>query len=240
MNKSWTIKEVEHWRIDAFELWCWRRLLGIPWTVRRSNQSIPKGNQPWIFTGRTDAEALILWPLDAKSGLTGKDPDVGKDWRQEGKEVTGDENVRKHHWLNAHEFNQTLEGNGGQRNFVCYSPWGCKETVKIWWLNNILFFFHPKTLSPVPLSLYCWSWLEGFSPQPVLILWHKMVSFKWMQFCHWPPGVAADPTGIRAQSHKTVLTSDASYKNCIPSYLYSVDLVTKSEVPTIPFPSVQE
>ena len=51
MNKSWTIKEVEHWRIDAFELWCWRRLLGIPWTVRRSNQSIPKGNQPWIFIG---------------------------------------------------------------------------------------------------------------------------------------------------------------------------------------------
>ena len=67
-----TIKKAEHRRIDAFELWCWRRLLRVPWTARK--------NQPWIFIGRTDAEteAPILWPHDAKNWLTGKDPDTGK------------------------------------------------------------------------------------------------------------------------------------------------------------------
>ena len=79
-REIWTIKEAKHWKIDAFELWCWKRLLRVPWTARRSNQ--PKGNQPWIFTGRTDAktEAPILWPPDTKSWLIGKDPDAGKDW----------------------------------------------------------------------------------------------------------------------------------------------------------------
>ena len=86
-RKLSTIKEVECQRIDAFELWCRRRLLRIPWTARRSNQSTPKGNQSWIFIGRTDAEAKvpILWPPDAKNWLTGKDPDAGKDWGQEEK-----------------------------------------------------------------------------------------------------------------------------------------------------------
>ena len=65
--ESWTIKKDEHQRIDAFELWCWRRLLRVPWTARRSNQCILKGNQSWIFIGRTDAkaEAPILWPPNA-------------------------------------------------------------------------------------------------------------------------------------------------------------------------------
>ena len=75
----WTIKKAEHQRIDAFALWCWRRLLRVPWTARRSNHH--KGNQSWIFIGRTDAEAEIpvLWPPDAKNWLIGKDPDAGKD-----------------------------------------------------------------------------------------------------------------------------------------------------------------
>ena len=84
--ESWTIKKAENWRIDAFELWCWRRLLRVPWTARRSNQSIFKEkNHSWIFIGRTDAKAEtpILWPPDVKSWLSWKDPDVGKDWRQE-------------------------------------------------------------------------------------------------------------------------------------------------------------
>ena len=80
--ESWTTKK-EHQRIDAFELWCWRRFLRVPWTERRSNQSVnPKRNQPWIFIGRTVAEALILWPPDAKRQFIGKDPDAEKDWRQ--------------------------------------------------------------------------------------------------------------------------------------------------------------
>ena len=85
--ESWTIKKVECWRIEAFELWCWRRLLRVPWTARRSNQSIPKGNQFWIFIGRTGAEAEvpILRPPDVNSQLIGKDPNAGKDWRQKEK-----------------------------------------------------------------------------------------------------------------------------------------------------------
>ena len=62
---------------------CQRRLSRVPWTARRSNQSIAKGNQSWIFNGRTDAEAPIFWPPDRKNWLTGEDPDAGKDWRQE-------------------------------------------------------------------------------------------------------------------------------------------------------------
>ena len=63
--ESWTIKNAKHQRIDAFELWCWRRLLRVPWTARRSNQSILKGDQSWVFTGRTDVEAKtpVLWPI---------------------------------------------------------------------------------------------------------------------------------------------------------------------------------
>ena len=67
--ESWTIEKAERQRIDAFEQWCWRRFLRVPWTERRSNPVHPKGNQSWVFTGRTDAEAetTILWPPDAKS-----------------------------------------------------------------------------------------------------------------------------------------------------------------------------
>ena len=66
---SWTIKRAEHQRTHAFELWCWRRLLRVPWTARRSNQSNPKGDQSWVFIGRTDVEAEtpVLWPPDVKS-----------------------------------------------------------------------------------------------------------------------------------------------------------------------------
>ena len=88
-----------------------------------------KGNQPWIFIGRTDAEtqALILWPPDVKSWLTGKDPDAGKDWRQE-KGMTEDEMVGWHHWLNGHEFEQTPGDSEGQGSLACCSPWGLQES----------------------------------------------------------------------------------------------------------------
>ena len=103
--ESWTIKKAACWRIDAFELWCWRRLLRVPWTARRSNQSILKEISPgyslkdWCW-----AETPILWPSDAKSWLIWKDPVTGKDWRQEKKGMTEDEIVGWHHWLNGHEF----------------------------------------------------------------------------------------------------------------------------------------
>ena len=107
--ESWTIKKPEHWRIDAFELWCWRTLFGVTWTSRRSNQSNPQGNQSWIFIGRTEAEAKasILWPHDVKTQLIRKHPDAEKDWKQEEKGTTEDETVGWHHWLNGHVFEQT-------------------------------------------------------------------------------------------------------------------------------------
>ena len=101
--ESWTIKKAGRWRFDAFELWCWRKLLRVPWTARRSNQLIL--NQSWIFIGRTDAEAEapILWSPDVKNWLIWKDTDAGKDWRWEEKGTTEDEMVEWHHWLDGHE-----------------------------------------------------------------------------------------------------------------------------------------
>ena len=89
----------------------------------------PKGNQSWIFIGRTDVEAEtpIFWPPDAKNWLIWKDPDAGKDWRWEEKGVTEDEVVRWHHWLNGHEFEWTLGVGDEQGGLVCRSPWGRKE-----------------------------------------------------------------------------------------------------------------
>ena len=80
----------------------------------------PKGNHPWIFVGRTDveAEASILWPLDAKSQLIAKDPDAEKDWRQEEEEVAEDEMVGWHHWFNGYEFEQTLKDRGAWHTAV--------------------------------------------------------------------------------------------------------------------------
>ena len=111
--ESWTIRKAEHWRFDTFELWYWRRLLRVPWTARRFNQSILKEISPDslyssipIFIGRIDAEAetRILWPPDAKNWLIWKDPYVGKDWRQEERGTTEDEMAEWHHRLNGHEF----------------------------------------------------------------------------------------------------------------------------------------
>ena len=84
MNESWTIKKAEHQRIDAFELWCWRRLLSLL-DCKEIKPVNPKGNQPWIFIGKTDAEAKapILWPPDVNSWCIRKDPKAGKYWRQE-------------------------------------------------------------------------------------------------------------------------------------------------------------
>ena len=89
-----------------------------------------KGNQPWIFIGRTDAEseAPMLWPPDVKSRLTGKDPDVGKDWKQEEKGTTEDSIIGWHHWLNGDEFEQTQGDSEGQRSLECCSSWGHKES----------------------------------------------------------------------------------------------------------------
>ena len=107
--ESWTVKKAEHWRIDAFKLWCWRRLWWVPWILKEIKPVNPKGNQSWIFIGGTDAEVEtpILWPLDVKNWLIGKDPDAGKDWWHVKKGMTEDEVAGWHHRLYGHEFEKT-------------------------------------------------------------------------------------------------------------------------------------
>ena len=118
--ESWTINKAECRRTDAFELWCWRRLLRVP-DSKEIKPVNPKENQPWIFIGKTVAEALILWPPYSVSRLTGKDPDAGKDWGQE-KGVT-EEMVGWHQRLNGHEFEQTPGDSEGQGSLAFCSPW---------------------------------------------------------------------------------------------------------------------
>ena len=127
--QNWTIKKAEHWRINVFELWYWRRLLRVL-DCKEIQPVHPKGNQSWIFTRRNDAEAEtpILWPPDLKHWLTGKDPDAGKDWRQEEKGTTEDGMVGWHHWLYGHKFEQALGVGDGQGSLACCSPWESKES----------------------------------------------------------------------------------------------------------------
>ena len=122
--------------------WCFwtvvlEKILESPFICKEIKLVNPKGNQSWIFIGRTDAEAetLILWPRNAKNWLIWKDPDAGKDWRQEEKRTTEDELVGWHHQLNGHEFEQVWGVGDGQGSLSCCSPWGCKESDMTEWLN---------------------------------------------------------------------------------------------------------
>ena len=103
--ESWTVKKAEHRRIDAFELWCWRTLES-PLDCKEILPVHSEGDQSWVFTERTDAEAEtpVLWPPPAKSCLIGKDSDAGRDWGQEEKGKTEDEMAGWHHRLNGHKF----------------------------------------------------------------------------------------------------------------------------------------
>ena len=108
--ESWTVKKAEHWKIDAFELWCCRKLLRVPWlrgdptspSRRRSVLGVHWRDSCWSWNSNT-------WPPVAKSWLIGKDPDAGRDWRQEEEGTTEDEMAGWHHWLYGHEFGWTLE-----------------------------------------------------------------------------------------------------------------------------------
>ena len=130
-------KKAECWRIDAFELWCWRRLLRVLWTARRSNHFILKEiSLEYSLEGlMLKLKLPILWPSDAENWLIWKDPDAGKDWRQEEKGTTEDEMVGWLHWLDGHEFEQTLGVGDGQGSLSCCSPWGRKELNTTEWLN---------------------------------------------------------------------------------------------------------
>ena len=109
--ESWTIKKAEHRRIWCFLTVVLEKTLESPLDCKEIISVNPKGNQSWIFIGRTNAETEtpILWPPDAKNWLLKKDPDAGKDWRQEEKGMTEDEMVGWHHWLNGHELSKLQE-----------------------------------------------------------------------------------------------------------------------------------
>ena len=131
--ERWALKKAKHQRIDAFCIVVLERTLASSLDCKEIKPVNPKGNQPRIFIGWTDAEAEapVLWLPDAKSWLIGKDPNARKNWGQEEKRATEDEVVRWQPQLNGCEFEQTLGDSEGQGSLVCCSPWGCKESDTI-------------------------------------------------------------------------------------------------------------
>ena len=154
----WKLDRKESW---APKNWCFwtmmlEKTLKSPLNCKEFKPVNPKGNQSWILTGRTDAEAEtpILWPPDAKSWLIGKDPDNGKDWGQEEKGLAEDEMVGWHHRLNGHGFGWTPGVGDGQGGVVCSGSWGHKESDTTEQLN----------------------WTEEFTPQQ----WNEGIQDLWM------------------------------------------------------------
>ena len=139
----WELDYKESW---ALKNWCFwtvvlEKTLESPLDCKEIQPVYPKGDQSWIFTWRTDAdvETPILWPPDVKNWLIWKDPNGGKDWRQEEKGTTEDEMVGWHHWLDGHEFEQALEVGDGQGSLTCCSPQGRKESDMTEQLNWVIF-----------------------------------------------------------------------------------------------------
>ena len=134
----WELDHKEGW---ALKNWCFwtvmlEKTLESPLESKEIEPVNPRGNQPWIFIGRTDAEteAPVLWLPAVKSWPVVKDPGAGKDWGQE-KRATEDEMVRWHHRLNGHEFERTLGDGEGQGGLECCSPWVHKESDMTEWLT---------------------------------------------------------------------------------------------------------
>ena len=148
LNPGWAPK---NW---YFRTVVWQKTLDSPLDCKEIQPVHPKGDQSWIFIGRTDVEAEtpILWPPDGKNWLNGKDPDAGKDWRQEEKEMTEDEMGGWHHQLNGHECEQTLGDSEEQGSLKCCSPWGLEESDTTSWLNdNTISYGYSQTV---------WTWVS--------------------------------------------------------------------------------
>ena len=158
------------WKLDCKEgripkNWClWTVMLEkTPESPLNSKEIKPvnlKGNQPWIFTGRTDAEAEapVFWSSDANSWFTGKVPDAGKDWEQK---RASEKMAGGHYWCNGHELGKTLGDGEGQGGLVCCSPWGRQELDMTWWLNNNWKedFVGTSGLKTKQNSAQLWMWL---------------------------------------------------------------------------------
>ena len=136
--ESWTIKKAECWRIDAFELWCWRRLLRVSWTARRSNQSIPKKiNTKYSLEGlMLKLKLQYFGHLMQGTDSLEKTLMLGKIEGRRRRGKTEDEMVEWHHWLDGHEFEQALGIGDRQRSLACCSPWGHKESDMTQWLTE--------------------------------------------------------------------------------------------------------
>ena len=128
--QMWELDHKEDWVLKNWYFWIvvLEKTLESPLDCKEINSVNSKENQPWMFTGRTDAETPILWPPDAKSWLIRKEPDARKDWMQEEKWATEDEMIAWHHWLNGNESEQTLGDSEGQRSLTCCSSWGHKDS----------------------------------------------------------------------------------------------------------------
>ena len=143
----WELEHKEGWVPKNWCLWTvvLEKTLESPLDWKEIKPVNPKGNQSWIFIGRTDAkdEAPILWPPDAKNGLIGKGPDARKDWRQEEKGMTEDEMVGWHHWLNGHEFEQALVVGDGQGSLACFQFMGLQSRTRLSdWTELISVLWH--------------------------------------------------------------------------------------------------
>ena len=147
----------------------------------------PKGNQSWVFIGRTDAEAEapVLWSPDAKNWLIWEDPDAGNDWRWEEKGMTEDEMVGWHHLLNGHEFEQAPGAGDGQGSLECCSPWGCKElemTERLNWteLKQVISKDRQKTILRVKIFFSKKELKYIITTQLFILRWLKKLSYLWL------------------------------------------------------------
>ena len=171
--ERWTIKKgwvLKNWCLQTVVL---GRTLESPLESKDIKWVNPKGNQPWISTGRTDAEAEAptFWPPDVKCQLIRLDPDTGKDWRQEEKRMIKDELVGWHHRLKVHEFEQTPGHGEGQESLVCCSSWGCKSQTRLSdWTTKL--YFGVQLITQIVIvsgglkrdSAFSGLWLSGLWP----------------------------------------------------------------------------
>ena len=204
--ESWTIKKAEHRRIDAFELWCWRGLLRVPWTARRSSQSILKEISPEYSLEGLKLKHPILWLPDTKNWLIWKDPDARKDWRQGEKGMTEDEMFGWYHWLNGQEFEQapgswwwtgrpgmlqSIESQRARHDWATEPNWytsavdnqcSCLSYVQItMWLNTLLRYFCIDAAPSVSLSV---KWGPTVAHAPPLL--QKALDHKYRYFRRAP------------------------------------------------------
>ena len=161
-KESWMLKNWCFWTVVL------EKTLESPLDCKEIQLVNHKGNQSWIFIGRTEAEAEIptRCPPDVKNWLIGKDPDAGKDWRQEEKGRTENEMVEWHHWLNGHEFEQALGVGDGQGSLACCSPWGRKESHTTEWLNWLT---DSVSYNYIQNSSMFWIWQKNLSTYHTLI-----------------------------------------------------------------------